>query len=104
MNTRRGGPLGAILEAGDHSCVSSVLRRAIHTHTLTDSSVSPEYLRRGFESSVAATVAVASEDCSAQQEAVWRRDGLAGGYGFLNEHNFVPGVSPGMQCDSVQVN
>lgn len=58
------------MEAGDHSYVSSVLYRATYTHTLTDSSVSPEYSRGGFESSGAAAVAVASEDCSSQQEAV----------------------------------
>lgn len=47
---------------------------------------------------------MASEDCSAQQEAVQRRDGLAAVSGFLNEHNLALGASPTVQCGLEQVN
>lgn len=47
---------------------------------------------------------MASEDCSAQQEAVQRSDGLAEVYGFLNEHNLAPGAGPAVQCGLEQVN
>lgn len=47
---------------------------------------------------------MASEDCSAQQEAVQRRDGLAAVYRFLNEHKLAPGAGPAVQWGLEQVN
>ena len=56
----------------------------------------------GFGSSRAVTAAAASEDCSGQQEAVQRSEGLAEACGFLREHNLAPGASPAVQCGLVQ--